>query len=98
MNEFDLGNYESARDLAKAIRQNADNINDIFNNMTDTMNKLSADWQSAGSSEIQAMYADIKAKYPVFYQRVIDDTQHILKVVAADEEADVAAQKIVDGA
>ena len=69
--EFDLGDYESARSLANAIKQNAQNINDIFNKMTDTMNKLSEDWQGEGSREVQAMYADIKAKYPVFYQRML---------------------------
>ncbi len=96
--EFDVGDYEAARDLAKKIKDNAQRVNAIFNKMTSTMNKLAEDWQGEGSRQVQDMYGEIKAQYPAFYNRMNADTDHILSVVATDEEAEDAATAVVQNA
>ena len=98
MQEFDLGDYESARSLANSIKTNAGNIDEIFNKMNDVMVKLSEDWKGEGSRQVQEMYSEIKSQYPVFYNRMISDTDYILSVTAKDEEAEEAAKATVENA
>lgn len=98
MTEFDLGDYAEARRLASEIKKNADNINSIFSKMNGLMARVAVDWQGEGSRQVQDAYEDIKAKYPAFYQKLIDYSEHILSVTATDEEAEDAAAKAFQNA
>lgn len=96
MNEFEEKDYAGARSYADAIKVNADNIMDIFNDIDATMKRLyGANWESSGAEDAKAHYDALRRNYEVFYQKVLTMKNHIYSITAANEEADAAASQNV---
>lgn len=92
MNEFEEKDYAGARSYADGVKQNADNIMGIFNDIDGVMNSLYGNnWQSSGAESARDRYNEIRKNYEVFYERVVAMKNHIYNVTAANEEADAAA-------
>jgi len=89
MNEFEQKDYEGARNLANAIKTNADNIMGIFDEIDYNMKNLYGDsWQSQGADTANERYQEIRKNYEVFYNRVVTMKKHIDEVTARNEAAD----------
>ena len=96
MNEFEEKDYERARATADAVKANADEIMNIFNDVDSTMNQLyGANWESSGAENAKDRYNEIRKNYQVFYDKVVAMKNHIYSVTAANEEADAAASNTV---
>lgn len=96
MNEFEEKDYEHARGTADAIKANADEIMNIFNDVDSSMNQLyGANWESCGADNAKNRYNEIRKNYEVFYEKVVTMKNHIYNVTAANEEADSAASSKV---
>ena len=96
MNEFEEKDYEQARSLANAIKDNANNIMGIFDDIDNTMNQLyGQNWSSSGAEGAHDRYNEIRTNYQVFYDNVIAMNTHVLNVTAANESADAAAENII---
>ncbi len=96
MNEFEEKDYGEARSLADRILTNANNINDIFDNIDRVMNELyGGNWQSVGADKARERYDQIRKNYEVFYQKVVTMKNHIYNITQANEEADTAASAII---
>ena len=96
MNEFEEKDYEGARNYANAVKANADNIMDIFNDIDATMNTLySNNWSSTGAEDARSRYNTIRKNYEVFYEKVVAMKNHIYRITATNEEADKAANAAV---
>ena len=94
MNEFEEKDYAGARSYADAVRTNADNIMNIFNDIDGVMNNLYGNnWQSVGADSARDRYNQIRKNYEVFYEKVVAMKNHIYSVTAANEEADAAASQ-----
>lgn len=91
-NSIRLDDYEQAKTLAEAVRGNAEKINDSFDASTGKMNKLLDSWRSEGAEESLNLYSDISKTFPAFYERIISDTDTIIKVCDSYFEADVASK------
>lgn len=98
MNEFEQKDYAGARSCADAVKANADNIMNIFNDIDGTMNSLyGSNWSSMGADSAKARYDDIRRNYEVFYEKVVAMKTHIYNVTAANEAADSAASNSIAG-
>ena len=96
MNEFEEKDYEQARSLADAVKGNADDILDIFNDVDNTMNQLYGNnWESSGADSAHARYDEIRRNYEVFYANVVAMKTHIYNVTAANESADASASNTI---
>ena len=96
MNEFEEKDYEQARSLADAVKGNADDILDIFNDVDNTMNQLYGNnWESSGADNAHARYDEIRRNYEVFYANVVAMKTHIYNVTAANESADASASNTI---
>ncbi len=96
MNEFEEKDYGHARSTADAVKKNADEIMNIFNDVDSTMNQLyGANWESSGADNAKDRYNEIRKNYEVFYNRVVTMRNHIYNVTAANEEADAQASNTV---
>ncbi len=96
MNEFEEKDYEHARGTADAIKANADEIMNIFNDVDGSMNQLyGANWESCGADNAKDRYNEIRKNYEIFYEKVVAMKNHIYSVTAANEEADSAASSKV---
>ncbi len=96
MNEFQEKDYAEARSLADRILTNANNINDIFDNIDRIMNELyGGNWASMGADRARERYDQIRKNYEVFYQKVVTMKNHIYNITAANEEADTAASAMI---
>lgn len=94
MNEFEEKDYAGARSYADAVKTNADNIMNIFNDIDGVMNNLYGNnWQSVGADSARDRYNQIRKNYEVFYEKVVAMKNHIYSVTAANEEADAAASQ-----
>lgn len=94
MNEFEEKDYAGARSYADAVKTNADNIMNIFNDIDGVMNNLYGNnWQSTGADSARDRYNQIRKNYEVFYEKVVAMKNHIYSVTAANEEADTAASQ-----
>lgn len=90
MNEFEQKDYEGARNCANAIKNNADNIMGIFDEIDYNMKNLYGDaWQSQGADAANERYQEIRKNYEVFYNRVISMKKHVDEVTSRNEAADV---------
>ena len=98
MNEFEQKDYEQSRTYADAIKNNADNIMDIFNAIDNTMKELYGDsWQSSGAIASSERYDEIKQNYEVFYNNVIKMHDHIYSVTASNEATDTSVSNNIAG-
>lgn len=98
MNEFEEKDYEGARSYANAVKTNADNIMGIFNDIDAVMNNLySNNWSSVGADDARARYNEIRKNYEVFYEKVVAMKNHVYRITATNEEADIAANATVAG-
>ncbi len=96
MNEFEEKDYAGARSYADGIKNNAENIMSIFNDIDDVMNSLyGSNWGSDGADQARDRYNNIRQNYEVFYNKVITMRNHIYNVTAANEEADAAASQVI---
>ena len=96
MNEFEEKDYAGARSYADAVKTNADNIMNIFNDIDGVMNNLYGNnWQSTGADSARDRYNQIRKNYEVFYEKVVAMKNHIYNVTAANEEADAAASQTI---
>lgn len=96
MNEFEEKDYAGARSYADNIKNNAENIMGIFNDIDGVMNSLyGSNWGSTGADNARDRYNEIRKNYEVFYNKVITMRNHIYNVTAANEEADAAASNTV---
>lgn len=96
MNEFEEKDYAGARSYADNIKNNAENIMGIFNDIDGVMNSLyGSNWGSTGADNARDRYNEIRKNYEVFYNKVITMRNHIYSVTAANEEADAAASNTV---
>lgn len=87
--EFSQSDYQAARGKADSIKNNADNIMDIFNSLDKTMSELYGDaWQSSGADVTEGRYNELRKNYEIFYNRVVTMKDHIYSVTASNEEAD----------
>jgi uncharacterized protein YukE len=94
MNEFEEKDYAGARSCADSIKNNADNIMNIFNDIDGIMNSLyGSNWESSGAENARERYNEIRKNYEVFYEKVIAMKNHIYNVTAANEDADSAASQ-----
>lgn len=98
MNEFEEKDYAGARSCADAVKANADNIMNIFNDIDSVMNSLyGANWSSMGADSAKARYDELRRNYEVFYEKVVAMKTHIYNVTAANEAADAAASNTIAG-
>lgn len=96
MNEFEEKDYAGARSYADNIKNNAENIMGIFNDIDGVMNSLyGSNWGSTGADNARDRYNEIRKNYEVFYNKVVAMRNHIYNVTAANEEADAAASNTV---
>lgn len=96
MNEFEEKDYAGARSYADGVKNNAENIMSIFNDIDGVMNSLyGSNWGSTGADNARERYNEIRKNYEVFYNKVITMRNHIYNVTAANEEADAAASNTV---
>lgn len=96
MNEFEEKDYAGARSYADNIKNNAENIMGIFNDIDGVMNSLyGSNWGSTGADNARDRYNEIRKNYEVFYNKVVAMRNHIYSVTAANEEADAAAGNTV---
>lgn len=96
MNEFEEKDYAGARSYADNIKNNAENIMGIFNDIDGVMNSLyGSNWGSTGADNARDRYNEIRKNYEVFYNKVVTMRNHIYSVTAANEEADAAASNTV---
>ncbi len=96
MNEFEEKDYEAARGYADAIKNNADNIMQIFDNIDSSMKSLYGEsWQSSGADVSNGRYQEIRSSYDSFYQAVVNMKNHIYTVTARNEETDAAAAQSI---
>lgn len=96
MNEFEEKDYAGARSYADNIKNNAENIMGIFNDIDGVMNSLyGSNWGSTGADNARERYNEIRKNYEVFYNKVVAMRNHIYSVTAANEEADAAASNTV---
>lgn len=96
MNEFEEKDYAGARSYADNIKNNAENIMGIFNDIDGVMNSLyGSNWGSTGADNARDRYNEIRKNYEVFYNKVVAMRNHIYSVTAANEEADAAASNTV---
>lgn len=96
MNEFEEKDYAGARSYADNIKNNAENIMGIFNDIDGVMNSLyGSNWGSTGADNARDRYNEIRKNYEVFYNKVITMRNHIYSVTAANEEADATASNTV---
>ena len=96
MNEFEEKDYAGARSYADNIKNNAENIMGIFNDIDGVVNSLyGSNWGSTGADNARDRYNEIRKNYEVFYNKVVTMRNHIYSVTAANEEADVAASNTV---
>lgn len=90
MNEFEEKDYEAARSYADSVKNNADNIMNIFDSIDSSMKSLYGEsWQSTGADVSNGRYQEIRSNYEIFYQKVVTMRDHIYNVTAKNEEADV---------
>lgn len=96
MNEFEMKDYDGARNYADAIQKNADNIMGIFNSTDRIANELyGTNWTGAGSESANDRYKEIRKNYEGFYNVVVAMKAHIYAVTGSNEEADkLAGQNI----
>ena len=96
MNELEEKDYAGARSYADNIKNNAENIMGIFNDIDGVMNSLyGSNWGSTGADNARDRYNEIRKNYEVFYNKVVAMRNHIYSVTAANEEADAAASNTV---
>lgn len=96
MNEFEQKDYAGARSCADAVKANADNIMNIFNDIDSTMNNLyGSNWSSMGADSAKARYDELRRNYEIFYEKVVAMKTHIYNVTAANEAADSAASNSI---
>ena len=96
MDEFEQKDYAGARNYADAIKTNADNIMQIFNNIDGIMNNLyGSNWQSTGADNARNRYNEIRKNYEGFYNEVVSMKTHVYNITQANEEADVAASQMI---
>ena len=96
MNEFEEKDYAGARGYADAVKQNADNIMGIFNDIDGVMNTLyGANWESTGADSARERYNQIRKNYEDFYNKVVAMKNHIYSVTAANEAADAQASQTI---
>lgn len=91
MNEFEEKDYQSARNCADAVKNNADNILGIFDNIDQHMKVLYGDaWQSSGADITNGRYQEIRKNYEIFYNNVVTMKEHIYNVTNINEETDTS--------
>ena len=96
MNEFEQKDYEGARNIADAIKNNADNIMGIFDSLDSTMNTLYGEaWQSSGADLSEGRYNELRKNYEVFYQNVIAMHDHIYAITASNEATDASVSSSI---
>ena len=96
MDEFEQKDYVGARNYADAIKTNADNIMQIFNNIDGIMDNLyGSNWQSTGADNARGRYNEIRKNYESFYNEVVNMKTHVYNVTQANEEADIAASQMI---
>lgn len=84
--------------VLEAVKANADNIMNIFNDIDSVMNSLyGANWSSMGADSAKARYDELRRNYEVFYEKVVAMKTHIYNVTAANEAADAAASNTIAG-
>lgn len=87
--EFEVKDYETARKCASLIKNNADNILNVFNDIDRTMNELyGGSWDSSGSENAKERYDFIRKNYELFYNSVIAMQSHINQVTNRNIETD----------
>ena len=98
MNEFEEKDFGEARSLADAIKGNAENIMNIFDDIDNTMKSLyGQNWESAGSENAHSRYMQIRSNYEGFYNSVVNMRTHVYNVTALNEAADKAASNAIAG-
>lgn len=96
MEEFESKNYSGARSTADQIKGNAQNIMGIFEDIDRVMNELYGEnYQSTGADTARDRYNQIRTKYEVFYNDVINMNQYIHTTTTRYEEADAAASNTI---
>ena len=98
MNEFEQKDYEQSRNLADAIKNNADNIMGIFDSIDNTMNTLYGEaWTSTGADASNERYKEIRKNYEIFYANVVKMHDHIYNVTASNEATDTSVSNNIAG-
>ena len=96
MTEFEQKDYGEARDYANKILGNANNINDIFNNLDKIMNRLYGDdWSSKGAKNARDRYDEIRKNYQLFYDQVVAMKNHVDEATGNYEAADAQASGLL---
>ena len=90
--------YKQSKDYANNIINTADEIQTTFDSMNNIMKKLSEDWKSKGATEVLTMYDNIKAKYPVYCEKIKEYAKTVISDVDKYQDTDASASKAVDAA
>lgn len=96
MDEFEAKNYSGARSAADSIKGNAQNIMGIFEDIDRVMNELYGEnWQSTGADSARDRYNQIRTKYEVFYNDIMNMNIYIHNTTTRYEEADAEASNTI---
>lgn len=91
MNEFEQKDFASARAYAESIKNAADNILEIFNDIDNSMKRLYGEfWQSSGADVSNGRYQELRTNYENFYNKVIAMKNHIDTVTSRNENTDTS--------
>ena len=94
MNEFNVKDYEDARKYADNIKNNADRIMCIFDNI-DRVNRdlYENNGRSTGAEDALTRYKEIRKNYQDFYDRVVRMQAHIYTITQTKQESDTRASE-----
>lgn len=82
--------YAEVLNDAQTLKNESLKIQNIFEEIDVTVNKIRDVWQSEAAEKYMARYAQLKAKLPAFYIAVNDYSNFLVNAVGAYQDADLA--------
>ena len=94
--EIDVKDYGTARELAAKIKNIGDSIKDTFDRIGKSASILfGEDWKSSGSEGAKERYDELAANYQIFYDKIIEMKDRIDSITQNYTDADTSAGNTV---
>lgn len=84
--------YEQIRAAAARLKQNANNMQSLLNDVKSQMQKVNTEgvWKSQSAQKTYDTFEELSSKFPSFYEKVMSYADFLEKTVQAYEAADQA--------
>ena len=96
MEEIKQTSYAESRSYATNIKNNAEAINDTFNDIDNQMKRLFGEnWESTGADVSNGEFQRLKREFEPLYTAVVNMHDHIMRVTSSNETADAYANNAI---